>query len=209
MRRCRCLHLCPLPLSVKLIIKWPMNYVDSFVKQVKARCSENSEAFELLYDAQKYGVAIGLLRQELDTLIRLSYLLHEDTSKDVGFKLIDKSVNGKPWKRLNHNGKEVRLLDRSMLELASHLGGWEQIVYSFGCKLIHLSGYHLYKKRDPFNDIKEKEKNEIISYLEKYHSYPHGEINFTLLVPYLPKIWGKISSNNDSYLEDLTLKYVE
>ncbi len=186
-----------------------IDIVDEFLAQAKTRSSENSEAFALLFERKFYGVAIGLLRQELDTLIRLSYLWLPETPLDIGLALIEKSVNGEKWKKINHKNKEMILTDKDMLELANHLGGWEKVIYSIGCKLIHLSDYHLYYKNDPFNKITLESKNEIISYLKNYHKYSENNINFELLLEYLPLVMKKLVDNIDCFIELLRAKYSE
>ena len=100
----------------------------------------------------------------------------------------------------------MKLTDREMLNLADHLGGWEQIIYSFGCKLIHLSDYHMYLTRDPFDLISESEKNQIIGYLSSYHQYPDSDIDFEKLKGYLPNIMEKLSGNVEFYIEELPEK---
>ncbi len=177
-----------------------------FLNQASARSVENQKAFNVLTNAGFYGVAIGLLRQELDTLIRLSYLCMHTTSVSQAKSLIEKSVKGLPWKVVNHKGKEVKITDKDMLNFANHLGGWEQVIYKFGCKLIHLSNFHLYLVNDPFDTITKEDREEIVSYLHKYHHYPKETINFDDLKPYLPMVMEKITQNVESYIEELLEK---
>jgi len=179
------------------------NDLSIFLDQVKNRSDENKKAFKILLDSKLYGVAIGLLRQELDSLIRISYLWQPETPVVVAQSLIEKSARGELWKVVNHNGKEVKVTDRDMLNLASHLGGWEQTIYSFGCKLIHLSDHHLYLDKDPFDTISNTEKEDIIGYLSAYHEYSKSNICFTDLVEYLPKIMGKLADNVRFYIDEL------
>ena len=181
-------------------------HLHKFLNQVKHRSLENAQAFNLLLESKLYGVAIGLLRQELDSLIRVSYLWLPETPVSVAESLIEMSVRGQVWKVVNHNNKEVKLTDRDMLNLANHLGGWEQIIYSFGCKLIHLSDYHLYLHNDPFQSISQIEKEEIVGYLARYHEYPKTDICFNDLIEYLPKIMEKLSGNIEFYIEELPVK---
>ncbi len=149
-------------LSAQLGVKEKMSqHLNIFLSQAKQRSNENEKSFKLLVDNECYGVAIGLLRQELDTLIRLCYLWSPETTNDVANSLIEKSVNGEQWRVVNHNGKSVKVFERDMLDLSSSLGGWENVIYSFGCKLIHLTDYHLYKTEDPFTKIEEIDKKEI------------------------------------------------
>lgn len=179
------------------------NDLSIFLDQVKSRSAENIKAFKILLDSKLYGVALGLLRQELDSLIRISYLWHPETPVSVAQSLIEKSVRGEMWKVVNHNGKKVKVTDRDMLNLANHLGGWEQVIYSFGCKLIHLSDYHLYLDKDPFYTLSNAEKEDIIGYLSAYHGYYKSSIIFNDLIEYLPKIMGKLTDNIEFYIEEL------
>lgn len=178
-----------------------------FLNQAKQRNLENQKAFKILYDCGLYGVAIGLLRQELDTLIRLCYLfLSRDLDRLLEAKeLIKQSINGEQWMIALGNSKKRRITDREMVDLAYHLGGWEQLVYKFGCKLIHLSDFHLYLEKDPFENIPHDEKMQIIEYMVIYHEYPYSEVTFETLIEYLPAIMEKISSNICGYIEDLPI----
>jgi hypothetical protein len=180
-----------------------------FLSQAKARSDENQSAFELLMDQKLYGVAIGLLRQELDTLVRLSYLYLPETPLQTAMSLMQMSVDGKQWTKVNHNGKEVKITDRNMLDLSGHLGGWENVIYKFGCKLIHLSDYHLYMTRDPFDSVGVEEKQEIIGYLSFYHKYPDQTITFEALIEYLPKVMEKLNRNVNFYIEEIPMMMCE
>jgi len=55
-----------------------MNILEKFIAQVQARSAENQKSFELLYKHECYGVCIGIIRQELDSLQRVSYLIDWD-----------------------------------------------------------------------------------------------------------------------------------
>jgi hypothetical protein len=63
-----------------------------FCRQVRSRSSENQAAFQILTSAELHAPAIGLLRQELDSMIRVVYLLELNAAER--FRLIDDSVNG-------------------------------------------------------------------------------------------------------------------
>ena len=91
-----------------------------------------------------------------------------------------------------------------MVDLASHLGGWEQIIYSFGSKLIHLSDFHLYQCKDPLLKCSVSEREEILDYLRKYHEYPHEDISLAGVIDYLPKVMEKLTGNVEFYIEELT-----
>jgi hypothetical protein len=50
------------------------NDLIEFCNTVRDRSNENLKSFKLLVDNQNYGVAVGLVRQEIDSLIRVAYL---------------------------------------------------------------------------------------------------------------------------------------
>ena len=78
-----------------------MNLLERFLEQVEARTIENQKSFELLYENECFGVCIGIIRQEIDTLLRVSYLI--DWSKgyklrENAYDLIKSSVELGEWK---------------------------------------------------------------------------------------------------------------
>lgn len=174
-----------------------------FLGQVQGRTKENVKAFNVLYPEGLYGVCIGLLRQELDTLLRLCYLWHSQTSDAEAKRLVEMSAKGEQWTQITSKGKEIRLADRTMVNLASHLGGWEQIIYSFGSKLIHLSDFHLYQSSDPLLKCSASEREEIRDYLSQYHEYPYEDATLAGVIEYLPKVMDKLTGNVEFYIEEL------
>ncbi|WP_146140471.1 hypothetical protein [Zobellella endophytica] len=179
-----------------------MDYLTIFRDQAKLRSAENQKAFEVLINNGCYGVAAGLLRQELDTLIRVTYLCYEDLDIEYGRQLIKDSVEGRRWKKINLKGKSVPITDREMVNLAKHLGGWEGYVYDFGCKFIHLSDAHYYEFVDPIEKISTEDKELIISYLKEKHEYPHEELTFELVKPFLPSVMEKIANSIEFFSEE-------
>ncbi|WP_010116128.1 hypothetical protein [Acinetobacter sp. P8-3-8] len=167
-----------------------MNYLEKFSAQINARTLENTEAFEVLFDKQLYGVCIGLLRQELDTLMRLTYLntLEDNNEKII---IITKSVDLGVW------GLNKRISDADMKKIIPNNIGWANNVYEFGNRFIHLSGFHLYKLEDPITKIDTDELNKIIGYLEDKHGFKKVEnLTFQHLLNYLPDVMKKITENN-------------
>ena len=184
-----------------------MTVATNFLGQAEARSQEHRDAFNLLFAAKLYGVCVGLLRQELDTLIRLCYLWRLDTSNAEAVRLMQLSIDGSDWKITNAKGKIVRVRDREMVELATHLGGWEKVIYEFGCKLIHLSDAHLYRTQDPLRILTDADRMAIVGYLRSYHSYPGQSVSFHDLIDYLPKVFEKLAGNVSFYVEELRARY--
>ncbi len=152
-------------------------------------------------------MCIGLLRQELDSLLRLCYLWRPETNVNQAKLLMQDSTQGKIWKYRNANGKTVKLRDSDMLQFAAFLGGWESVVYHFGCKAIHLSDLHGYQIRDPLVSADAKTKEEVIKYLSLYHGYGKQTICMDDLYAYLPKVMEKLTDNVAFYVEELQDRY--
>ncbi|MDQ3801378.1 MAG: hypothetical protein M3384_18300 [Acidobacteriota bacterium] len=178
----------------------PASEIIEFCNTVRDRSKENWNAFNLLLQNGNYGVAIGLLRQEVDSLVRVAYLNSFNTNFNEQERLIHDFLNGERWHRISANGKKQWITDKEMVNLE---GGWVRIVYNFGCKLIHLSDYHSYNRNDPFQKINRIEKGEIIDYLNFYHQYPFADISMEKFVPYLPKVMKKIIDNAGYYVRGI------
>ena len=146
------------------------------------------------------GQMVSILRQELDSMVRVIYLL---SLSDRGYRqeLIDASISGKKWTQ--RNSRKV-VTDREMVNLANHLHGWSKSVYSFGCAFIHLSAFHDYRDRDLLGLISNEERASILQHLRHYHGGPNGSSpTFADVVPLLPMVFDKISSNLECYLQHL------
>ena len=134
-----------------------MNEVEVFCRQVRERSQENRQAMSLLHGAALLGQAVGVLRQELDSMVRVIYLLSV-TDRVRRAQLITAAASGKSWK----GAKSGRVTDREMVELAQELHGWTGSVYRFGCAFIHLSSYHDYKSRDPIEGLDAQERSDLL-----------------------------------------------
>lgn len=186
-----------------------MDIAQRFLSQVKDRSAENVASFHLLHENGNYSVCIGLLRQELDSLLRLCYLWRPETTADDAVELMQDSVQGKKWAYRNEKGKTVVLRDADMLSFAAFLGGWEQVVYAFGCKAIHLSDLHAYKNHDPLASASAEVRDEVIGYLKSYHGYHKQTISMADLYYFLPNVMQKLADNVEFYLEELGERYVD
>ena len=91
-----------------------------------------------------------------------------------------------------------------MIEIAEEIKGWPRLVYDFGNRFIHLSGFHLYKLEEPISKIEGRELELIIRYLEEKHDFHnYGKLTFQHLLDYLPDVMQKIIENNLEELEIL------
>lgn len=168
-------------------------------RQVRSRSKENEAAILALSGQHLVAPLVGLLRQELDSMIRVIYLL-SITDEARREELIDACVMGKEW--VHRNGK--RITDAEMVRLANKLHGWSNSVYRFGCAFIHLSRFHDYLARDPYAALPPEEQSAILQHLRYYHGGPMSEKpSFQDIVPFLPNVFNKISSNLLCYIEKL------
>lgn len=151
---------------------------------------------ELLAGARLAGQMVSVLRQELDSLVRVIYLLTQSPERRE--TLIDASVGGEKWSK---ESSRAKVTDNEMVELAQTLQGWTRSVYKFGCAFIHLSGLHYYNDRDPLSQLPSEERRDILEHCRYYHGGPAPSAErFDDLVPYLPRVLEKIAGNLECYL---------
>jgi hypothetical protein len=176
-----------------------MSEVEVFCRQVRDRSQENRKAISLLHGASLLGQTVGILRQELDSMVRVIYLLSV-TDRNRRAQLITATANGEKWK----GEKSGRVTDREMVDLAQCLHGWTGSVYRFGCAFIHLSSFHDYKSRDPVLALDDHERTDLLHHMRYYHGGPQtDDFAFLDLGPYLPAVFEKIASNLERYVEKL------
>jgi hypothetical protein len=120
-----------------------MNHVAAFCRQVRARSAEHRRAMTAVQGIP--GQMVSILRQELDSLVRVVFLLSQ-ADRQYRSQLIEDSVAGRRWHRRN---SRQHVTDREMVQLTDTLHGWTKSVYAFGCAFIHLSSFHDHHVRDP------------------------------------------------------------
>lgn len=174
-----------------------MEAVAVFTRQILGRSNDHKRAMQLVAAANIPSQMMAILRQELDSMVRVIYLLAQEPARRES--LITASVNGQRWGQPNGRGP---VTDREMVELAQQLKYWTLSVYKFGCAFIHLSHLHDYNDRDPMQLLPAEEREAILDHCRHYHGGPMGS-TFIDLVPYLPRVLEKVSGNLEFYLEQL------
>lgn len=174
-----------------------MEEVAVFTRQILRRSNDHQRAMQLVSVANIPSQMMAILRQELDSMVRVIYLLAQDPIRRG--ELITASVNGALWRQSSGRG---RVTDQEMVVLAQQLQAWTQSVYKFGCAFIHLSNMHDYTDRDPMFLLSPEEREAILNHCRDYHGGPFGA-GFADLVPYLPSVLNKISGNLEFYLKQL------
>jgi len=136
-------------------------------------------------------------------MIRVIYLLGI-TDLTERRRLIESTLRGKKWKVQTPKGKWRLVTDREMVDFAQQLEGWTQSVYKFGCAFVHLSDYHNHFVDDPFDKLKEAERQDVLSHMRHYHGGPcHDNPDMAELALYMPRIFRKILDNLECYLKQL------
>lgn len=178
------------------------NSIDKFCHIAKKRSIDNMESFSLLYDARKYGNCFSILRQELDSLVRMIFLLKiDDRSKRL--HLMEQTIEGEKWS-FRENGKKHIITDKDMVDVSDTLFGWAGYVYKFGCGFIHLSNLHNYLEEDPFSKLSLTDKRNIINFMHQYFLNNLTMSSTTAdFIEYLPKIMEKISGNLHCYIQEI------
>ncbi len=175
-----------------------MDNTEQFCKIVRQRSKENKQAIRLLSRTGLTGQVMSVLRQELDSMVRVIFLLSQ--SIEERNHLINLTLTGKRWK-LHSN---INITDKQMVELADTLNGWTGSVYKFGCAFIHLSSYHDYVFNDPFENLGQDEIDSIKTHLNNYHGFPlTTDLTMQSISVYLPMIFEKIEGNLECYIKEL------
>ncbi|MDR3536569.1 MAG: type II toxin-antitoxin system YhaV family toxin [Acetobacteraceae bacterium] len=176
-----------------------MAAIDTFCRQVRSRSNEHQQAMRLMAQAGLAGQMAAILRQELDSMVRVIYLLAQPSERRR--LLIESSVNGEKWSQKNSKGP---VTDKEMVDLSQDLQGWTRSVYKFGCAFIHLSSLHDHNHRDPLSQLTIDERADIVQHCRDYHGGPtSNEPTFLDIIPYFPRVLEKISRNLECYLQHL------
>ncbi len=166
-----------------------MNELEIFCNLVKNRSNENSKAIQLLYQNRLYGICVGILRQELDSMVRVLFLL--TCTQQLRLQFIKQTLNNEKW----HIEKK-NITDSSLVKNILKMHGWARNVYRFGCSFIHFSIFHYYTEQDPFLKLPRESINSIKNFMVQYQEFPkEKDINFSTMQPYLLKIFDKINKN--------------
>ena len=143
---------------------------------------------------------MAVLRQELDSMVRCIFLLSISDRRYRG-QLVEDAVHGRQWRT---EDRKRKITDRDMVDLSAQLHGWTQNVYAFGCGFIHLSAFHDYTDRDPFDFLTSADRKIIGHYLRNYHGFTvYAATKFKDITPILPVVFDKIAGNLECYLKDL------
>jgi hypothetical protein len=171
---------------------------------IRNRSEENRRAMRRLNGTSEVlSPAMAILRQELDSMIRVIYLLGIRNLAERK-RLIGSTLQGKMWRVRTAGGKYINVTDRRMVDFAQQLKGWTQSVYKFGCAFVHLSDFHNHIAQNPFDKLEKSERQNILSHMRCYHGGPCDDNpEMAELASYIPRVFGKIADNVECYLKQL------
>lgn len=174
-----------------------------FIELIKNRSKENAESLIDDFAKRRIGKCLETLRTELDSFIRVMYIgrISDINERE---RLMQQTLSGDIWTTLTRNGKWKKVTDKDMVDKANELFGYVQYVYKFGCGFIHLSNFHNYAIKNPFDKLNDKEKTDVKKYLNQYHSFPlDNELTVENITNYIPNVFDKISSNLTCYFDSI------
>lgn len=177
-----------------------MTNKEQFCRIIRERSKEHKTAINLMLQNKLYGQAISIVRQELDSMVRVIYLLDE-SELSVREHFIAQTLNNRKWALPN---SKTIITDRHMVDLANTLFGWTQSVYKLGCAFIHLSPMNDYKNENPFSQLAQDEIDDIREHLNSYHGFPlTNDLTMNTVTPYLLRVFTKVSDNLEYYISGL------
>lgn len=174
--------------------------LNEFKKSLATRSNSNYNAFVLLLENQMYDQAISIMRSELDSFVRVMYLLEHGERK---YAFIKQTFSMELWK-----DKQGLVTDKKLLSNKS-LFGWERLIYDFGCYFLHLSYYHGLEYNKMVDTWGTKTKTQVRTYLYQYHGYKienfyiPDNYNFDDIIFILPDVMKKITGNLKFFIEKL------
>lgn len=175
--------------------------MQGFIDIIQSRSDEHELAFSRIHDLP--GAMMSILRQELDSLIRVLYLLSISDMEERK-RLMKSTLAGDRWTVRTPKGKQAIVTDAMMVEVSEKFEGWARSVYKFGCAFIHLSNFHGYNASNPLETLPDDEKSDILGHMRYYHHGPKSDNpTFRELAGYFPKVFDKIKGNLECYLENL------
>lgn len=171
-----------------------------FCNTIRNRSMENQTAIKLLYSNQLYSNAISILRQELDLMVRTIYVLGISDAEHRE-ELMKDFVEGRKWRKKSN---KAFITDKEMVDFASNLYGYAQLVYQFGCSFVHLSNLQNWLDEDVSANLSIEAKREIAKYINQYHHAGlNADFTFNDIVIFIPDIFNKIHSNLECYIKNI------
>ncbi|MFD6568547.1 hypothetical protein [Micromonospora profundi] len=174
-----------------------------FAKATEERSAEHRQMINTAVENKWWSVAGSLLRMELDSLIRVNYLR---THPNDRAQILSACVAGLGFGIPKQDRAGIKRIPDAVMVPK---GGWEQRVYDFGNRFVHLTEAHNHTERDPFIALPQNERKAIVEYLDHYHRGKSGveilsvDSPFNDVARYAPHVLAKIADNTRYGVEAL------
>ncbi|MBW3243537.1 hypothetical protein KUV57_12765 [Epibacterium sp. DP7N7-1] len=172
----------------------------AYMRLVEERSREHNKAFGILYPQGLFGTCAGIIRQEIDNLMRVDYLAFSIPLADRE-QLCREALLGVRWQKHTPKGKLTDIRDVDFHTRAKNNHSWVSLVYQYSSKFIHLTNYWNYSASDPLATMPEDDRTEMAAYLTEYHGFTGDDLKMDDLIEYLPQVFEKIRSNVELYVE--------
>lgn len=110
---------------------------DALAFSVLERSLNLLKAFHLLLSNGCYTAGVGLLRMQLDSILRFYAVARSKHSHD----LANEVINGVPLRRLKDDSGQ-KMSDKLLVSMLAANNPWVPRVYDLACRYIHLSDQH-------------------------------------------------------------------
>lgn len=172
----------------------------AYMRLIEKRTREHERAFGMLYAAGLYGACAGIIRQEIDSLMRADYLAFSVPLADRN-GLCREALTGERWTQITAKKKIVPIKDVELKQYAADNHSWVSVAYEYSSKFIHLTNLWDYDGPDPLMTISANDRETMRSYLEMYHCFVRTDVTMADLIEYLPKVFEKIRDNVEGYVD--------
>jgi hypothetical protein len=176
--------------------------VDEYKKLINHRLDENVKSFKLLFEMKHYGNCISIMRQELDQIMKLLFLLNRNKVERKQF--MESSIESHKWFVLNKENRKEYITEEDIAKYSESLSGWDKSIYEFGLAFGHLTNSFNYGSKDPIKSMNDIYRKMLYDYIKGYHDKDYPK-DFSLddLIPILPMIFDSISFHLQSYMKEL------
>jgi len=170
----------------------------NFINLIKEKTSVNNTSLVSLQEQKLYAQAIAVLQQDIDALLRVSYLLTIGDRSERS-ALMEATIRGEEWKTGRKN-----ITDADMAAVVIHFNKWIAEVFDFGNLFGKITDHHDHKSADPLTNLTSIQKTTLRYYLSTYHQFPYDmSMTFSNVLTYLPKVSTKVITNLKRNLIDL------
>jgi hypothetical protein len=175
-----------------------MKTENDFFEAIKQRSEEHQKAFDFAMKEKLYSQVGSIIRQELDSLIRLNYYRSLNFAKKQ--ELLRNFFAGD--KAFPSDKNLIAQFDPESLLYRLPFLGWAEHIYKVGCAFVHLTQMHNWEQGEPELTFTDEERKDIVmnvNWWQKEYMKTDfalkSDFSFTDLVAVAPGIFNKLRTN--------------